>query len=269
MRLLSWNVQWCRGIDERVDPQRIAREAQRLADPDVICLQEIARNFPEMAGSSGEDQVEELRKAFQSYEAFFVPAVDLPSKRGRRQFGNLVLTRLAAGRVMRHPLPWPALADKQSMPRGAVEVVVEAPFGPLRVTTTHLEYYSSAHRAAQIERLRELHVEACAEHAAVDEPGSYESYTRGKSAVICGDFNLKPDDPLHRKMLEAGFADAWQAFNPGKPRQDTFHLHDGEPPYCCDYVFVTPDLVPRLRSIRIDTATQASDHQPLIVEFKS
>ena len=53
MKLVSWNVQWCRGIDGRVDPNRIAAEAKRIADPDVFCLQEIARNFPEMAGSSG------------------------------------------------------------------------------------------------------------------------------------------------------------------------------------------------------------------------
>src|SRR5688572_32938252 len=102
MRLLSWNVQWCRGIDGRVDPQRIASEAKRLADPDVLCLQEIAVDFPEMEGSSGEDQVEELRKALPGYEAFFAPAVDLPGKRGRRQFGNLILSRLKVGRVMRH-----------------------------------------------------------------------------------------------------------------------------------------------------------------------
>jgi endonuclease/exonuclease/phosphatase family metal-dependent hydrolase len=267
MRLLSWNVQWCRGIDGRVDPKRIADDAKRLADPDVFCLQEVAANFPEMAGSAGEDQVEMLAREFPGYEAFFVPAVDLPGKRGRRQFGNLILTRLDAGRVMRHALPWPVAADVQSMPRGAVEVVVEASFGPLRVMTTHLEYYSKDHRAAQIERLRDLHVEACSEHLPVEEPGSYESYARGKSAVVCGDFNLKPEDPHHRKMLDAGFVDAWQALNPGKPRQATFHLHDGEPPYCCDYVFVTPDLVPRLKSIRIDTTTQASDHQPVIVDF--
>jgi endonuclease/exonuclease/phosphatase family metal-dependent hydrolase len=36
----------------------------------------------------------------------------------------------------------------------------------------------------------------------------------------------------------------------------------GESPYCCDFVFVTPDLVPRLRSIRIDADNRASDHQP-------
>jgi endonuclease/exonuclease/phosphatase family metal-dependent hydrolase len=267
MILLSWNVQWCRGMDGRVDPKRIAHEAKRIADPDVFCLQEVARNFPEMEGSAGEDQVEELSKAFPGYEAFFAPGVDIPGKKGRRQFGNLVLSRLPVGRVLRHQLPWPELADQRSMPRAVVEVAVEASFGVLRVMTTHLEYYSATHRGAQIRRLAELHAEACGEHGAVDEPGSYESFTRGKSALICGDFNLKPDAPEHRRMLDAGFVDAWQQLNPGKPRQPTFHLYDGEPPYCCDYIFLTPDLVPRLRELRIDTGTQASDHQPVMVEL--
>ena len=47
----------------------------------------------------------------------------------------------------------------------------------------------------------------------------------------------------------------------------TFHLYDDEPEMCCDYVFITPDLVPRLKSIRIDAQTQASDHQPVVVEL--
>jgi len=267
VRLLSWNVQWCRGMDGRVDPRRIAAEAKRIADPDVFCLQEVARNFPEMAGSAGEDQVEDLKKAFPQYEAFFAPAVDIPGEKGRRQFGNLILSRLPVGRVMRHQLPWPMLADQRSMPRAVVEVVVKAPFGPLRIMTTHLEYYSAAHRAAQIERLRELHAEARVPHLEVTEPGSYESYERAASAIVCGDFNLKPDDPAHRQMLEAGFVDAWQTLNPGKARQATFHLYDGEPPYCCDYMFVSPDLVARLRALRINAETQASDHQPVVLDL--
>jgi len=266
MRLLSWNVQWCRGLDERVDPGRIA-EVTRLADPDVVCLQEIARNFPEMAGSSGEDQVEVLQRELPGYQAFFAAGVDLPGKNARRQFGNLVLSRLPVGRVLRHQLPWPALPDACSMPRVAVEAVVEAPFGPLRVLSTHLEYYSKGHRHAQVARLLELHREAGGVHLKVDEPGSYESHTRATSALICGDFNLPPDDAQYHQMLDGDFADAWAELNPGKPRQATFHLYDGETPYCCDYIFVTADLVPRLKSIRIDTATRASDHQPVILDL--
>jgi endonuclease/exonuclease/phosphatase family metal-dependent hydrolase len=267
MRLLSWNVQWCRGMDGRVDPKRIAAEAKRLADPDVLCLQEVARNFPEMAGSAGEDQVKVLLEELPGYQAFFVSAIDLPGRNGRRRFGNLVLSRLPVGRVLRHMLPWPASPEVQSMQRAVVEATVQASFGALCVMTTHLEYYSKEHRGAQIDRLHALHAEAGTPKKRVDEPGSYESFERRSSALICGDFNLPPTDSHHRKMLDGGFVDAWDARHAGKPRQPTFHLYDDEPEMCCDYIFITPDLVPRLRSIRIDSQTQASDHQPVMVEL--
>jgi hypothetical protein len=37
-------------------------------------------------------------------------------------------------------------------------------------------------------------------------------------------------------------------------------------PYCCDFVFTSEDLLPRVRSIEVDGATQASDHQPVSPE---
>ena len=206
MRFLSWNVQWCRGMDGHVDPKRIATEARRLADPDVICLQEIARNFPEMEGSAGEDQVLELMRNLAGYEGFFAPAVDIPAKRGRRRFGNLVLTRLPVGRVMRHQLPWPEAPDVQSMPRSAVEVVVDSGIGSLRVMTTHLEYYSAQHRSAQIERLNEIHLQACAPHLHVDEPGSYEYFERAKSAIVCGERSAAVAWASRSKRLDSSCA---------------------------------------------------------------
>src|SRR5262245_42439679 len=132
MRLLSWNVQSCRGMDGKVDAARIAAEARRLADPDVFCAQEIEN--------------EDLEKHFPGYAAFYAWGVDLPARSGRFRFGNLILSRLPVGRVRRHSLPWPDAPDTPSMPRVAVEALIEAPFGPLRVVTTHLEYYSAEHR---------------------------------------------------------------------------------------------------------------------------
>src|SRR5579859_914363 len=175
MRLLSWNVQWCRGMDGAVDPARVAREARRLADPDVLCLQEVADNFPALAGSHGENQVELLAREFRGYAAAFGWGVDVPDGAGgRRRFGNLILSRLPLRQVLRHSLPWPAETGQPSMPRLALEAVVAAPFGLLRVTTTHLEYYSTAQRAAQVERLRELHAEACA-HARAAPSQAYDA----------------------------------------------------------------------------------------------
>src|SRR5262249_41738708 len=155
MRLLSWNVQWCRGLDGVVDPARIAAEARRY-DPDVICLQEVAANFPDLPGSQGEDQPHALMHALPGYEGCLVSGVDIPAPNGKRsRFGNMILSRLKVGRVLRHSLPWPP-SEGPSMPRTAVEAVLEGSFGQIRVVTTHLEYYSAKQRAAQIERLGEI-----------------------------------------------------------------------------------------------------------------
>lgn len=280
MRLISWNVQWCRGIDGAVDPARIAREARRLADPDVLCLQEINVGFADLPGAAGENEVQALEREFPGYQVFFASAVDVPGVGGaRKYFGNLIASRFPVGRVMRHSLPWPQ-ANRPSMPRCALEAVIQAPFGALRVITTHLEYYSSGHRAAQIERLRELHCETNRENkrstASEDSAGPFTALARPENALVCGDFNMPPQDPLRARFLEpfvdgtAKFMDAWQALRAGEAHPHTFRVHerkDGQSPYCCDYVFVTEDLASHLRSIGVDSDNRASDHQPVIVEL--
>jgi endonuclease/exonuclease/phosphatase family metal-dependent hydrolase len=272
MRIVSWNVQWCRGLDGKVDPARIAAELGRIADPDVACLQEIASNFPDLPGSSGEDQPAALSRGLARSEPIIGWAVDVPGAGGaRKRFGNMILSRLPVGRVLRHSLPWPASPDEPTMPRLAVEATVQATFGPVRVVSTHLEYYSAEHRAAQIARLAQLRLEWLAERKPVDEKGPFRSQPSPRHTILCGDFNLPPDDPLHQRMLDAGFVDAWEALHPGVPHPSTFRVHErdeGESPYCCDFVFVSPELAPRLVSIRIDEDNRASDHQPVIVELR-
>jgi endonuclease/exonuclease/phosphatase family metal-dependent hydrolase len=281
MRLLQWNIQWCRGMDGVVDPGRIARVAREIADPDVACFQEVAINYPALAGSSGEDQVALLRREFPGYAALFGVAVDVPDGAGgRRQFGNLLLSRLPVLQSFRHSLPWPAESDKPSMPRIAIEAVIQAPFGPVRVITTHLEYYSARQRAAQVGRLRELHTEACG-HARTKPSAQYKSgpfqpFERPARAIVTGDFNMRTDDPAYAQLLqpfegsEPRMVDAWAHVHGGAKHPPTFCLFDKEyakEPYCCDFVFTTEDLAPRLKAVRVDGDTQASDHQPVIVEL--
>jgi endonuclease/exonuclease/phosphatase family metal-dependent hydrolase len=267
MRLLSWNVQWCRGIDGVVDPARIAAEARRVADADVICLQEVAAGFSELAGSRGEDQFALLASHFPGYSAHGVWPVDRDGKR----FGNLLLSRLPVRRVLRHSLPWPASPDTPSMPRAAIEAVIEAPGGAVRVLTTHLEYYSAEHRAAQVGRLRTLHAEACSPRKNPEEPGPFALTGVPHSGLLCGDFNFPPEDAAHARMKDFGFIDCWETLHPGTPHPHTFHVHErkeGQAPYCCDFVFASAEVGPRLRSMRIDGANRASDHQPVIVELE-
>lgn len=283
MKLIQWNIQWCRGLDGEVDPRRIIESARSFADFDVLCLQEVAINFPALAGSLGEDQAVALSSALPDYEPVFAAAVDAPGEHGvRRRFGNMIFSRFPVRQVFRHALPWPADDDTPSMPRVALEAVIDTPLGALRVITTHLEYYSASQRDAQIGRLRGLHAEACghahAKPSAAYKDGPFQPLARPVSAILCGDFNLPagPADPVYARLQEPigsgapRFVDAWQHAHPGGPHPPTFCVHEhghADTPYCCDFVFVTEDLVTRVKSVAIDLETQASDHQPVIVEF--
>ena len=282
MKLVTWNIQWCLGCDGRVDPQRIVDDARALADFDVLCLQEVAANFPGLSGSRGEDQFALLAAALPGFTAVPGIAVDSAAPDGtRRRFGNLILSRLPVRWALRTLLPWPADPSVRSMPRVLVEALVEAPFGPLRVMTAHLEYYSALQRAAQVEALRRRHDEACGQALAgsADEAvgGPFERLPQTVSAILTGDFNLRPEDALHGRLGE-GFADGrvpplddvWQRLHPGEAQPPTLGVHDchqSPDPFACDFIFASSDLRPRLRRVAVDARTEASDHQPMLVEL--
>jgi endonuclease/exonuclease/phosphatase family metal-dependent hydrolase len=284
MKLVTWNVQWCRGVDMRVDPARIVAEARRLADFDVLCVQEVADNYPHprLEGSAGEDQFALLGALLPGYAAVAGVATDHPAQDGRRRrFGNLVLSRLPVRQVLRHLLPSPVDPGENGMARIALEAVVSAPFGDVRVITTHLEWYSLKQRTAQVEALRALYAEGYG-HArlgtVVDESGGpLHTYLRPAATILCGDFNLEYEHPLHAR-IGAPFADgtpaltnAWDVVHAGAPYPATFKVHEkrvpGEPELHCDFFFVSADLLPRVRDLRCDGETRASDHQPVILEL--
>ncbi len=282
MKLVSWNIQWCLGCDGRVDPQRIVDDARALADFDVLCLQEVAANFPALHGSRGEDQFALLAAALPGFTAIPAFAVDSLAEDGtRRRFGNMILSRLPVRWALRTLLPWPSDPSVRNMPRVLVEALVDAPFGPLRVTTTHLEYYSQLQRATQVEALRRRHAEACA-HAldgGSDEApdGPFQRMTQTVSAIVTADFNFRPDDPLHAR-LAAGhddprvppLEDVWQQLHPGEAQPPTLGVHDCHQwpdPFASDFIFASADLRSRLRAVAVDARSEASDHQPLVVEL--
>jgi len=284
MKFITWNIQWARGIDLAVDPARIARTARNLADFDVLCLQEVAVNFPALPGSRGEDQVSELSRALPGYSKHYGAAIDVDDGKGSRSlFGNLIFSRLPVVQVLRHLLPRPADPSVKSMQRIAVEAIITAPWGPLRIITTHLEFYAKGQRTAQVGALRALHEEACG-HAALsndaDDPaaGPFRALPRPASAILAGDFNFTKEDTEYQFALQpfatAGtpaFVDSWTIAHPDRPHAPTAGIFENswtKEPICCDFVFVTEDLVPRVRNVKVDVLTQASDHQPVLVEFR-
>lgn len=281
MKLLSWNIQWGRGLDGRVDLVRTLGAIHRLGDFDVICLQEVAVNFPGLPGSRGEDQVAELSAGLPGYTVIYGAATDVPDGRGgRSQFGNVIFSRLPVGQVWRHLLPWPAAPDTPSMQRVLVEAVVEADVGPLRLMTTHLEYYSQRQRQAQIDAIRQLHAEACAMAGRAplieEQGGAFEVFPRPEQALLCGDMNF-PAWAAERAQILAPFAcgqpalrDAWEMLHPGEPHAPTVGIHPVDfvkQPECFDFIFLTEGLAGRLKAHGIDTGTEASDHQPVWVEL--
>jgi endonuclease/exonuclease/phosphatase family metal-dependent hydrolase len=280
MKLVTWNTQWCCGLDGVTSPQRIVDTARQLADFDVLCLQEISVNYPGLAGNPGHDQPAMLRELLPGFQVFFGAAVDEWSAGGeRRRFGNLIATRLPVAQLQHHTLPYPADAGVRSMPRVCTSLTVLDPaLGPVRVMTTHLEFYSKRQRMAQARALLALHAEASARAAAPpqlsDDGSPFQSKPQTARAVLCGDFNLRPSDPEYAVLTDpaadAPLHDAWRVLNGDAPHPPTFCLYDRryEPqPVSCDFFFVSDELKGHVRGLAVDTVTQASDHQPLALDL--
>lgn len=285
MKLITWNTQWCCGLDAIVSPQRIVEGARAMADFDVLCLQEIAQGYPALPGAPG-DQPAQLQALLPGFQCFFGAAVDEFTPTGQRQrFGNLIATRLPVLQVEQHRLPWPADGGVRSMPRQCTAVTLLSPvLGAVRVMTTHLEYYSRPQRMAQAEALRALYLEgqahAAAPPASDASGGPFQSKSHPVHALLCGDFNLGPDAPEYTLLQAPGDAaagadaprlhDAWPALHGSTPNAPTFRLFDrqyGPDPIACDFMFVSDSLRPHLRSMAVDGRTQASDHQPVLLEL--
>ena len=254
-----------------------------MADADVICFQEVARHFDTLAGSAGEDQFALLAAAFPGYTAIQGVAVDSGGEGGalglRRQFGNLLLSRLPLRQVWRHLLPWPADPLHADMQRMAIEAVVEAPgIGDLRVTTTHLAYYSAAQRLAQVNALRAQHAASQGQRQPPERAdtsrGPFHWTPRPGAGIVTGDFNCEPGSPGHARMLAPfddgtpAFHDAWAAAHPGQDHEPTVGLFDTVQwprRFACDFVFVSADLAPRIAACEVDKSSDASDHQAMVL----
>lgn len=160
LRIATYNIHGCIGMDGRYAPNRIAAVLQAL-DADVIGLQEVDSRRP---------PYEELPQFRYFERATGLHAVAGPAIRDPRgDYGNMILTRLKP-RAVRHI----DLSVPGREPRGALDVDLKAPDGGiLRVINLHLGL-QPAERARQIDRL----IEAL-EHAT----------ETGLRTVLIGDFN--------------------------------------------------------------------------------
>ncbi|WP_250460890.1 endonuclease/exonuclease/phosphatase family protein [Microbulbifer litoralis] len=247
LRVMTYNVHSCRGIDGKLSPQRIARVIARY-QPDVVALQELDV-LRERSG--GLDQAERLARLL-AMDVHFQPALHLEEER----YGDAILTRLPVRLVRKDILPGPP-NGKSSLfnpaadePRGAVWVEVEYEGQKLQVINTHLGL-SKAERLRQVDALL---------------GPDWLSHPRCEGPkVLMGDFNALPN-AAEIKRLTNQLRDAQVAAPGHKPRGTFF---SGMPKARIDYIYTSRDIrVERIVVPATELTRQASDHLPLIADIE-
>lgn len=243
IRLATFNIHHAEGADGVLDVERVA---EVVKGADLIGLQEVDVRFG--ARSRYEDQAAALGKALGMNVAF---GGNL--KVGEGQYGVAVLSRWPIVSQRNHPLPFSKGREKAE-PRGLLEAVVDVDGQRLRVYVTHLAHDSDADRRLQIDAIR----------ARVSDGEG--------PAIVMGDFNLRPEDPLYGRLLSPLegktaplLVDAWTRAGSGPGA--TIGLERGRG-IRIDYVFGTPDLADGFERARVETSTRASDHQPVFVDLR-
>ena len=104
----------------------------------------------------------------------------------------------------------------------------------------------------------------------------YGSQTLAASSVPCGDFNFDVTDGQHALIDRSArpgldYRDAWAICHQGQPRSPTCGLYDhaqwADGPDCRDFIFTADDLAGWIRRIEVNGKTDASDHQPILIEI--
>lgn len=282
LKLITWNIRWGRGLDNMLDLDRTIAHVKRFSDFDILCLQEVASGYtdPALKQADGSNQFDVLAEKLPGHTPVSGHAVEQMADGRWCRFGHMIFSRFPVLQVYRHQLPWPAEPDVKSMPRMALEVLLDTPLGILSTITTHLEFYSAFQRMAQVDYLRKIHQQAW-EHTGLKNkqyPASpFSSYPDIVGTILAGDFNF-PETAMERTRLLSpfdaavpAFADAWDIANPNKKHAPTMGVFDRERwpdgPFVSDYIFVSDNLARHVRKVSVEEKSLASDHQALLLEL--
>lgn len=275
MNILSWNIQAAKGVDDLVSVERIAKDIKQLSDADVICLQEVLV-------TPDDNQVEQLSQHFPEHTPVFGAAIDRLASPGRLQFGNLILCRRPLLQIVHHKLPQPAEPAMKHMPRQAIEIVVDYGDTPLRIVTTHLDYFAEQQRSAQVNYLAAHHKECIDRHLRPSPEGGdvqFQSMAETPLSIYCGDFNLTVGSDDYTTMADGlninsdtKLVDCWTKLNATTSHPPTCGIFDHvqwqEGPHCRDFFFASNKLASRVTHMAVDVHTAASDHQPLFITLE-
>lgn len=240
LRVMSYNVHSCLGMDGRIDVERIARVIGRV-QPDVVALQELDVGRERTQGVDQAQQIAQyLEMAFH-----FHPAIHLEEER----YGDAILTHLPERLIKADLLP--TVPDKAHLePRGALWVAIDVGGTQVQIINTHLGL-SPRERILQVEALLG---EQWMGHDDCRDP-----------LIVLGDFNAMPGSAVCRRF-KSQLRDVQLAVNGQRPRA-TFPTRF--PVMRIDHVFVSSGIEPkRIEIPRNQMVKVASDHLPLVVDLE-
>jgi len=238
LRVMSYNVHSCIGMDGRVSPRRIARVIAQQS-PDLVALQELDHG---RLRSRGEDQASTIAKLL-GYQVTFLATVT----RGVERYGHAVLSRWPIKTVKVAELPtrpfsiWPE-------PRGALWSRVLLGDIPINVVTTHLGL-SARERMAQMQTLL--------------GPEWLGPILDTQAIILCGDLNLPPGTAPYRLAADR----LHDVASDGSEALNTFI--STRPFARIDHIFVSDHFATeRVTVIRNFLTRVSSDHLPLLADLR-
>lgn len=235
MRLLTWNIRGCLGMDNRRSVERVADEI-RGCDADVVCLQEVHRRLPQ---SRYQDQPRLLSERL-AMKGYFLPSYRL----GVGAFGSVILTNLPVRAHRRHSLPnaW----ERRSLiflfeRRSLLSAEIEVDGRTVVVMSSHFSL-NGFDRMKSVERVKDLIGDATG------------------PVVLCGDLNARPESEEMQflsgecGLMDAGRGDAVPTYPSGKPHARI------------DYVWHSAEII--CAGLRV-MGSLASDHLPVVADFET
>ena len=240
IRLMTYNVHSCLGLDRRLAARRRARVIMQ-SRPDIVALQELDVG---RSRTGDVDQVQQIAQALEM-EFHFHPALKVE----KEQYGNAILSRFPMSRVCTDVLPGgPGKSERE--PRGAIQVAVDVDGLELQVINTHL----GLSRQERLEQIRALLGPEWLANEDCTDP-----------AILCGDFNAGPTSAVYRQIVQQ-MNDVQRMNSEDRPRNTWSSTW---PVRRIDHVFSRGNVsVDAVEVPRNGLARVASDHLPLLVELR-